>query len=120
MTLSGGSGSVALASPSIDLSIASSEPANDTLTINTLAGDDIVSASSLAATSTRLILNGGTEDDILVGSAGNDTINGDAGDDRIFGENGNDTLDGGADTDQIDGGAGIDTATNGETVTNVP
>jgi Ca2+-binding RTX toxin-like protein len=83
-------------------------PANETLTINTSAGDDLVSASGLANSSVRLTINGGADTDILVGSGGNDTVNGDAGDDLLFGGPGNDTFTGGAGTDVATGGAGND------------
>jgi Ca2+-binding RTX toxin-like protein len=101
------------------LSISFSEPAHDTLTINTLGGADQVGASPLANSSILLTINGGDADDSLVGSQGNDMINGDAGDDLIRGP-GDDILDGGSGTDFIDEGAGTDTAANGETVINVP
>ena len=100
--------------------IVDAEPANDSLIVNASTGADLVSAAALASTSVLLTLNGGTGDDILVGSQGGDTITGGSGNDHIDGGNGNDTLDGGADTDTINGGAGIDSAVNGENVTNVP
>jgi Ca2+-binding RTX toxin-like protein len=118
--ISGSGGSVSVVSPSLTLSIAHTESANDSLTINTSSGADVVSATALAASNLLLTLNGGAGDDILVGSQGGDTINGGSGNDYIDGDPGNDTLDGGPDTDTIDGGAGIDTAVNGENVSNVP
>src|SRR5206468_2510319 len=82
--LSGSAGSVSIAeSTGLNVNISNAEPANDTLTVNTSAGDDLVSASSLANSSVKLTINGGADDDILVGSDGNDTINGDAGNDLI-------------------------------------
>ncbi len=120
MSVSGGGGSVTLASPPLTIAVTRAEPANDTLTINTSLGADLVGASGLASTSIDLTINGGADGDSLVGSQGHDTINGDAGNDYLNGGDGNDTLNGGADTDTIDGGPGIDTAANGETVINVP
>jgi Ca2+-binding RTX toxin-like protein len=120
MSLSGSAGTVTLASPAATIAIVDAQPANDTLTINTSSGADLVGASGLASTSVLMTVNGGANDDSLVGSQGNDTINGDAGNDFLNGGDGNDTLNGGADTDTIDGGAGIDTAVNGENVFNVP
>jgi Ca2+-binding RTX toxin-like protein len=91
------------------VSITNAEPANDTLTINTSGGDDIVSASGLANSSVKVLtLNGGAGNDILVGSQGNDTINGDDGDDLMFGGPGNDTFTGGTGTDTANGQAGAD------------
>ncbi len=53
--------------------------------------DDVLSASGLAATSLALLtVNGGNDDDVLVGSDGSDALNGDSG------------------TDYVNGGAGID------------
>jgi Ca2+-binding RTX toxin-like protein len=119
--LSGSGGSVTAGTAGgYSVAITNAEPANDTLTINTSAGDDLVSAAALAATSIKLTINGGADDDILVGSDGGDTINGDAGNDLIRGGPGNDTLDGGPNTDEIDGGTGTDTAINGESITGVP
>jgi Ca2+-binding RTX toxin-like protein len=108
MALSGGAGSVLADRPGYSVAISNAEPANDTLTVNNSAGDDLVSASTLASTSVALTLNGGNDNDILVGSQGNDTINGDAGDDTMFGGNGNDTFTGGTGTDSAVGGAGND------------
>ena len=100
--------------------LVNAEPANDTLTINTSGSDDTVGASTLAATSVALTVNGGTGEDAIIGSDGGDFLNGEAGNDFLSGGDGNDTLNGGADNDIIDGGPGIDSASNGETVINVP
>ena len=71
---------------------------------------------------TGLVLNGGSGNDNLTGSAladtisggaGNDTLDGGSGDDMLFGEAGADTLKGGAGNDKLDGGAGEDKLTGG-------
>ncbi|HLM51914.1 MAG TPA: hypothetical protein VK279_15315, partial [Solirubrobacteraceae bacterium] len=67
----------------------------DRLTVNALAGDDVVDASDLAADASLLTIDGGDDDDILLGGAGNDVLLGGAGDDVLVGGAGNDTLDGG-------------------------
>jgi Ca2+-binding RTX toxin-like protein len=72
-----------------------SEGANDRLTINGLAGDDVVDATDLAAGVVQLTANGGADDDILIGGAGNDTLLGGEGDDVLLGGPGADVLDGG-------------------------
>ena len=77
--------------------IDNAEPANDTLTINALAGDDVVDASGLAANSIELTLDGGDGNDVLVGGAG---------DDKLFGREGDDVLRGGPGQDALDGGPG--------------
>jgi Ca2+-binding RTX toxin-like protein len=100
--VSGSAGSVLVQSVSLGVSIVRAEPANDTLTVSLSSGDDIFSASSLAGTSVVLTVNGGNGNDVIVGSQGGDII------------------DGGANTDYVDGGAGIDSATNAETIVNVP
>lgn len=77
------------------VNITGSEAANDRLTVNALAGDDVVEGSSLAAGALRLTADGGADDDVLVGSDGNDTLLGGDGDDVLIGGPGSDTLDGG-------------------------
>ena len=68
---------------------------SDRLTVNALAGDDVVDATGLAADSALLTLDGGDGDDVLLGGDGNDTLLGGAGDDVLIGGPGNDTIDGG-------------------------
>jgi Ca2+-binding RTX toxin-like protein len=68
---------------------------SDRLTVETLAGDDVIDASGVAAGAMFLTLNGGDGDDILIGGDGDDTLLGGAGDDVLIGGPGNDTLDGG-------------------------
>jgi Ca2+-binding RTX toxin-like protein len=77
------------------VNITGSEAANDRLTVNALAGDDVVTASGLAAGALMLTEDGGDGDDVLIGSAGDDTILGGNGDDVLKGGPGQDTLDGG-------------------------
>jgi Ca2+-binding RTX toxin-like protein len=67
----------------------------DKLTINALAGDDVISATTLPAV-IELTLNGGDGDDVLQGGSGNDVLTGGAGDDVLIGGAGDDILDGGA------------------------
>jgi Ca2+-binding RTX toxin-like protein len=72
-----------------------SEAANDRLTINALAGDDVIEASGLAANAIQLVGNGGADDDVLIGSDGADVLTGGDGDDVLLGGPGLDVLDGG-------------------------
>ncbi|MBI2485509.1 MAG: hypothetical protein HYW01_00825, partial [Deltaproteobacteria bacterium] len=68
-------------------------------------------------------LNGNGNNDILSGGLGNDTLNGNNGNDTLLGDRDDDTLNGGdGNDDECDGGDHVngDTATNCETVTNVP
>jgi Ca2+-binding RTX toxin-like protein len=68
---------------------------SDRVVVNALAGDDVVDASGLAATSALLTANGGEGDDVLIGGGGADTLLGEAGDDVLIGGPGADVLDGG-------------------------
>jgi Ca2+-binding RTX toxin-like protein len=77
------------------VSITGAEPANDTLTIDALDGDDVVEATALAANAIMFTADGGSGDDILVGGAGDDVLAGSAGDDELIGGPGLDSLDGG-------------------------
>jgi Ca2+-binding RTX toxin-like protein len=77
------------------INVTGAESANDRLTINALAGDDVVEASSLAASAIQLTADGGDNDDVLIGGEGNDTLLGGLGDDVLLGGPGIDVLDGG-------------------------
>jgi len=97
------------------VNITGAEGANDRLTVNTLAGDDVVDASGLAAGAIQLTANGGDGSDVLIGSDGNDVLSGGAGDDVIIGGLGTDIIDGG-DGDDIEiqsiGGDTVTSATS--------
>jgi Ca2+-binding RTX toxin-like protein len=54
-------------------------------------------------------LYGGAGDDVLIGGIGDDVLYGDTGDDRLVGSAGNDTLEGGSGNDVLEGGEGDDT-----------
>ena len=68
---------------------------SDRVTVNALAGADVLDASSVAAIGALLTLDGGNGDDVLLGGAGDDTLLGGAGDDVLIGGPGTDTIDGG-------------------------
>ena len=87
--------SVAAFGLSAQVSITGAEAANDRLTVNGLAGDDVVDASGLAAGAIQLTADGGDGDDVLIGGDGNDVLLGGPGDDVLIGGPGTDTLDGG-------------------------
>jgi Ca2+-binding RTX toxin-like protein len=91
--------------------ITAAEAANDRLTVNALAGDDVVEASGLSAGSIQLTENGADGNDVLIGGAGNDVLNGGAGDDVLIGGPGADILDG-SDGDDIE----IQLVADGDTV----
>ncbi|HXG30868.1 MAG TPA: calcium-binding protein, partial [Thermodesulfobacteriota bacterium] len=78
-------------------------------------GDDILKGNGGADS-----IFGGSGSDRLNGGNGNDTLMGGGGNDTLRGNEDSDTLDGGTDTDRCNGGTEKDTATNCETVINVP
>jgi Ca2+-binding RTX toxin-like protein len=88
---------------------------SDRLTVNALAGADVVDASGLAASSALLTLDGGDNDDVLIGGDGNDTLLGGNGDDVLIGGPGTDILDGGLGDNVVLNLVG-DTATQATTV----
>ena len=55
------------------VNITGAEGANDTLTVNTLGGNDGVDAFDLPANLIGLTINGGAGNDTIIGSQGNDT-----------------------------------------------
>jgi Ca2+-binding RTX toxin-like protein len=77
------------------VSVSGAIAGSDRLTVNGLAGADVVDASELSADSTLLTLDGGDGDDVLIGGQGNDVLLGGAGDDVLIGGPGDDTIDGG-------------------------
>jgi Ca2+-binding RTX toxin-like protein len=93
--VAGGPSGVAVLGLAAQVNITGAEAANDRLTVNALAGDDVVTASGLSAGAIQLTEDGGDGDDVLIGGAGNDTLLGGAGDDVLIGGPGQDILDGG-------------------------
>jgi len=79
----------------VQVNITGSEVANDRLTINTMVGDDVVEGSGVAADGIGLAIDGGDDNDVLIGSAAADIIFGGNGDDVLIGGPGLDILDGG-------------------------
>jgi Ca2+-binding RTX toxin-like protein len=92
----GDASGVAVLGLAAQVNITGAETANDRLTVNTLAGDDVMETSGLAAGAIQFAADGGAGDDVLIGSAGNDTLAGGDGDDVLLGGPGLDVLDGGA------------------------
>jgi Ca2+-binding RTX toxin-like protein len=83
----------------------------DTLTVNGLGGDDVISASGLHPGQMKLTINGGDGNDTITGSAGNDSVFGGRGNDTALLGAGDDTFvwNPGDGSDQVDGQAGVDT-----------
>jgi Ca2+-binding RTX toxin-like protein len=77
------------------------EVLSETIDVRTLAGNDsVIGGNGLVAAATHLVVEGGANDDLIVGSDGSDTI---------LGETGNDTIRGGRGDDVALMGAGNDT-----------
>jgi Ca2+-binding RTX toxin-like protein len=93
------------------INVTNSEGANDSLVINTLGGDDSISASTLVAGITRLTIDAGAGNDIIRGSQGADVLLGGDGNDFIDGQQGNDValMGAGDDVFQWEPGDGSDT-----------
>jgi len=80
----------------------------NTFTLNTGSGDDVIDASLMTSEHDAVINTDGGSDTVI-GLPGNDMIDGGTDDDSIMGAAGDDLLIGGAGNDDIDGGAGDDT-----------
>lgn len=95
VTLNGDAAGTSVLGLAAQVNIAGAEAANDRVTVNVLAGDDVVDGSGLAANAIQFVSDGGDDDDVLIGGDGNDVLFGGNGDDVLIGGPGNDTLDGG-------------------------
>jgi Ca2+-binding RTX toxin-like protein len=101
VTVGGVPGAIVVANLAAQVNITGSDPTQDQLVIKTLAGDDVVEASGLAAGAIQLTADGGDGDDVLIGSAGDDTLIGGAGDDILEGGPGQDVLNGAPGNDTL-------------------
>ena len=95
VSVSGSAGSATVVGLAARIDVSGATAGSDRVTVNALAGDDVVDASGLAASSALLTADGGDGDDVLIGGNGGDTLLGGAGDDVIIGGPGADTIDGG-------------------------
>jgi len=93
------------------VTIKGAEGANDTLTVDGLAGNDTINASALNPGQINLTINGGAGNDTITGSAGDDTVIGGTGNDTALLGAGNDTFvwNPGDASDTVEGQAGVDT-----------
>jgi len=110
VTVSASDGVIHIGGLAASVDIAHAEP-GDILTINGLAGDDVIDASGLPAGVVGLALNGGLGNDVFFGSQGADTVKGGDGDDFALLGAGDDTFvwNPGDDNDIVEGQAGSDT-----------
>jgi Ca2+-binding RTX toxin-like protein len=95
VSVSGAGASLQASGLPATVSVSGASAATDRLTVNALAGDDVIDASGVPAGTARLTLDGGADDDVLIGGAGGDVLLGGEGDDVLIGGPGNDTIDGG-------------------------
>ncbi len=95
-TVGGAGANVQVTGLAARVSVSGGVAGSDRVTVNALAGDDVLDASGLAASAALLTLDGGEGADVLLGGAGDDTLLGRAGDDVLIGGPGSDTIDGGA------------------------
>jgi Ca2+-binding RTX toxin-like protein len=78
------------------------------------AGYDVLVLHAATTPFKGVVLDGGDDDDALIGSVGSDTLLGGAGDDLIIGGAGDDLLDGGAGYDIVHGDGGNDRVHGGD------
>jgi Ca2+-binding RTX toxin-like protein len=111
IAVTGSTNGVIVSGLSATVTVIGADATLDKLSINALDGLDHVDASALPAGLIQLTLNGGANNDQLIGSQGDDTIIGGTGVDALFGGPGNDVFpwNPGDASDVIEGQAGVDT-----------
>ncbi len=95
IVVAGSGSSLSVLGLAAQVTLLGSEETQDRLTVNALDGDDVIEASGLASGVIQLTGDGGSGNDILIGSAGTDVLLGGPGDDVLIGGAGLDVLDGG-------------------------
>ena len=87
------------------------QAADDRLTINALAGDDVIAGNPGLAALLQLTQNGGVDEDVLIGGDSRDRLVGQQQNDLMIGAAGDDTMvwNPGDGNDTLEGQAGIDT-----------
>jgi Ca2+-binding RTX toxin-like protein len=110
IAISGAGDSYAVTGLQTLVTVTQSAASEDSLVLNSLGGNDSVNATALIAGIAKVVLDGGGNNDTLLGSAGDDVLVGGDGDDFIDGQRGNDTalLGAGNDVFQWDPGDGDD------------
>ena len=95
VSVTGGPGTVQASGSAALVSVSGVTAGSDRLTVKALDGADVVDATGLPATSALLTLDGGDDDDVLLGGYGDDVLLGGPGDDVLIGGPGIDIIDGG-------------------------
>jgi Ca2+-binding RTX toxin-like protein len=117
--VAGSAGSVSVTGLPARVTLSQAEP-GDRLTINTLAGDDLIRAGTLPSGVIQLTIDAGAGNDTIIGSSGADILMGGDGNDVITGGGGDDfallgagndqfTWNPGDGSDTVEGQDGIDT-----------
>ncbi len=91
IAVSGNPGGATVAGPPAGVTL-SELAADDTLTVNAIAGDDLMDASGLAAGVVSLSVEGGLGGDVVLGGAGDELVDGGDGDDVALLGAGDDTV----------------------------
>jgi Ca2+-binding RTX toxin-like protein len=109
LKLAGSAGGASLTGLSAALTLSHAE-GGDRVAVNALGGKDTVDASALAAGAFALALDGGADDDVLIGSPGADVADGGAGKDAALLGGGDDLFrwDPGKGSDDVNGQDGAD------------
>src|SRR5829696_1216709 len=93
--VAGSAGTATVGGLAASVSITGAVAGSDRVTVKALAGDDVIDASGVSAASALLTLDGGEDDDVVIGGQGADVLLGGPGDDVLIGGGGADVLDGG-------------------------
>jgi Ca2+-binding RTX toxin-like protein len=101
-------GATVVSGLSARVEISGEDGGQDVLTINARAGNDRISATLLTDDAMRLVVRGGSGDDVIRGGNGRDALFGESGRDQLLGSRGNDELTGGSGNDELTGGSGAD------------
>jgi Ca2+-binding RTX toxin-like protein len=110
---SGNAAGVSTSGLAAQVNVTGAEAVTDRLTINALAGDDVVEGSDLQTGAIGFTADGGDGNDVLIGGDDDDVLRGGPGDDVLIGGDGTDVLDGGpGDNVVIQLAAGADRVTS--------
>lgn len=94
-------GATVVSGLSARVEISGEDGGQDVLTINARAGNDRISATLLTDDAMKLVVRGGSGNDVIRGGNGRDALFGDSGRDQLLGSRGNDELTGGSNVDQF-------------------
>ena len=113
MLVSGGPSNLQVLGLGASVTVTGASATDDRVVARGSAGDDVIDASGVAAGAALLTLDGGGDDDILLGGEGADILLGGEGDDILLGGGGIDVLDDGPGDDVVIQGATVPAAGSG-------